>query len=196
MPFLSFYTPTYRRPQQLAACLASVGAQQGLAPGTIEQIVIVDHDGLGVGGMFAQVERYAMAVHGEYVHFLCDDDRLAGPNVVSDLRQAIRDLGDPELVIVRALKGALELPIGAAWPPVCGQIDLSCFVTRSDVWQRFSHCYGHRYEGDFDFAQALADAGIVGRFVDLRFVVGGVSKGAPEEQARRLDVSGVEMVGP
>jgi hypothetical protein len=57
MPFLTFYTPSYRRPHGLAKCLASVQMQTIVSE--IEQIVIPDHVGLGVGGMFAQVSRYA-----------------------------------------------------------------------------------------------------------------------------------------
>ena len=83
-PFISFYTPTYRRPKQLSACLASVSAQRGIEPGTIEQVVIADHVGVGIDGMYARVASYAEALHGIYVHFLSDDDVLAGPHVVAD----------------------------------------------------------------------------------------------------------------
>jgi hypothetical protein len=45
-PFLTLYTATYKRPQQLARCLASV-AMQTLV-NEIEHIVIPDHVGLGM----------------------------------------------------------------------------------------------------------------------------------------------------
>jgi len=45
MTFLSVYTPTYKRPQALARCKASVAAQ------TIptEHVIIVDEIGIGIG---------------------------------------------------------------------------------------------------------------------------------------------------
>lgn len=180
-PFLTFYTPTYRRPRGLARCLESVRAQT--VAGAVEQIVIPDHVGRGIGGMYGEVPRYVDAVHGRYVHVLADDDVLAGPTAVAALMNAAREHGDPPAFLVRARKGPLDLPLdGAAWPPVCGRVDLSCFVTRADVWRPLARAgaYGQRYEGDYDFAVALATAGVVPVYLPLPFVVGGVSRGAPE----------------
>jgi hypothetical protein len=178
-PFLTFYTPTYRRPQGLARCLASV--QEQTIVDAIEQIVIPDHIGLGVGGMYRQVSRYAKAVHGRYVHLLADDDVLASPTVVEEVREFVRAHGEPEMVIVKSKKGQ-TYPLGAPWPPVCGRIGLGCFIAREDVWRRHVQAYGHpgRYEGDFDFATAVWSAGHKAEFCDVLFVVGAVSRGAEE----------------
>lgn len=184
-PFLTFYTPTYRRPQGLAACLRSVSAQT--ARDRIEQIVIPDHVGHGIEGMYAAIPQYAAMVHGAYVHLLADDDVLAAPDVVERLEMAIGETLPP-LVIVRALKGALTLPLGAVWPPVCGRIDLGCIITRADVWKRHCGSYGKRYEGDFDFVAALAAEGIQPLFLDLLFLMGAVSKAAPEPAPERMAV--------
>jgi glycosyltransferase involved in cell wall biosynthesis len=48
-PFLTVLTPTYRRPVGLVACLESVWTQTAIDQ--IEQVVMVDHIGLGIGGM-------------------------------------------------------------------------------------------------------------------------------------------------
>ena len=177
-PFLSLYTPTYRRPQGLAANLASVQAQTAVAD--IEQIVIPDHVGIGIGGMFSRVPQYADAVHGRYVAFLCDDDVLAGPTVVEQLRDVAKAEGYPPLIIVRTQKGGAVWPDGNAWPPRMGAIDLNCLIVRSDIWRSHVHCYGNRYEGDFDFAAALWSHGVYAAPCDLLFSIGGVSRGAAE----------------
>jgi GT2 family glycosyltransferase len=179
-PFMTFYTPTYRRPQALAACLASVQAQTAVA--SIEHIVIPDHVGLGVGGMYQRVPFYANAVHGKYVHVLADDDILVSPTVVEEvLACAVRN-EDPEVIIVKSKKGNSVYPTKAHWPPAMGYIDLGCIITRRDVWRRHVQAYGHpgRYEGDFDFADAVWQAGHKAVFCDLLFVEGGIMRGAAE----------------
>lgn len=178
-PFLTCYTPTYRRPTQLAACLESVRTQTLVAE--IEQIVIPDHVGLGIGGMFQQIQRYAAAVHGQYVHVLADDDVLASPQVVESVRAFAVAQGHPPVILVSACKGGATYPSSAeAWPPVCGAIDLGCIVTRADVWAAHVHQYGNRYEGDYDFMAAVAGAGHAAARWDGLFLVGGVSQGQPE----------------
>lgn len=177
---MTFYTPTFRRPQALARCMASV-AEQSIVD-DIEQIVIPDHVGLGVGGMYKRVAQYAKAVHGRYVHILADDDVLASTTVVEEVRAFAREHGEPEMIIVKSDKGQVY-PQGQPWPPVCGRIDLGCFIARDDVWQRHVQAYGHpgRYEGDFDFATAVWAAGHHAEFCNVLFVAGAVSRGAEEK---------------
>ena len=181
-PFITFYTPTFRRPQALARCMASVGEQTIV--NKIEQIVILDHVGVGVGGMFKRIALYAKAVHGRYVHILADDDVLVSPNVCEQVREFALANNEPEMVIVESKKGDIY-PKGAPWPPTCGYFDLGCMVVRNDVWQRHVQAYGHpgRYEGDFDFATAVWAAGHKAEFLDLLFVQGAVSRGAEEVMA-------------
>lgn len=181
-PFLSLYTPTFRRPRGLTSCLASVAAQTAF--NDIEHVVIPDYVGVGVDGMYARVPFYANALHGQYVHLLADDDVLAGPDVVSQLRDRAQAEGLPAVLIVKAVKGSMVLPIDNAGPPVCGRIDLGCLVVRRDIWQQHAGDYGKNYEGDFWFAKALWDAGH--RFVyatDITFLHGAVSRGAAEVAA-------------
>jgi hypothetical protein len=177
-PFLSLYTPTYRRPQALARCLASVSAQT--LSGEVEQVVIPDHVGRGIAGMFAQVPSYAPSLHGEYVAWLCDDDVLAHPTVVWDLKQVIDLHRHPELLIVDTMKDGARWPAMDIWPPQCGAIDLNCAVMRRDVWLKFAASYGACYEGDYLHFKAMADAGVRPIFVPLLFSVGAVSRGAAE----------------
>lgn len=179
-PFITFYTPTFRRPTHLAACMASVGSQTAVA--AVEHLVIPDYVGLGVGGMYQRVPGYASAVHGRYVHFLADDDVLASPTVVEEVRTFANARSSPPLILVRVRKGDREFPLGAPWPPVEGSIDLGCFVTRADVWQAHCEAYGrrNRYEGDYDFAAALHGAGVPAAVCDTFFMTGCVLRGTAE----------------
>jgi len=188
-PFLSFYTPTYRRPEQLTACLASV--QRQTAVKLIEQVVIPDHVGLGVGGMYHAVPAYADALHGEYVHFLCDDDTLKGPTVVADLKRIVEAERDaeglgPQVIIVGSQKPGGYYPHVNHGPPVEGSIDLGCFVVRRDVWRNTCNLYGRRYEGDADYIKALwAMNPPIARWSwhrELHFCTGAASRGRYEGQ--------------
>jgi len=147
----------------------------------IEHLVIPDHVGLGIGGMYQHVPNYVHAAHGEYVHLLADDDVLASPHVVEAVKLAAQANNYPAMLVVKVIKGGGLLPLdGQPWPPVCGRIDLGCLITRTDVWKSHAHKYGNRYEGDFDFASAVAQSGHEAVMVDLLFLVGGVSRGKPE----------------
>lgn len=179
-PFLTFYTPTYRRPQQLAACLESV-RRQTIAD-QIEQIVLPDHVGLGiVEGLFNRLAAYASAAHGDYVQVLADDDVLASPTVVEEVRAFAQAHDQPPVIVVTVQKGSWVLPGGTLNPPECGQIDMACLIQRRDIYQRFVTAYQTgRYEADFDHAYALWAAGVPFAVCPTRFVVGAVSKGAVE----------------
>jgi hypothetical protein len=179
-PFITFYSPTYRRPQGLARCLESV-RQQTLAD-QIEQIVIPDHVGHGIDGMFRSIPKYADAVHGKYVHVLQDDDVLADRDVVEAVRACAIAHDFPPVIIVRVEKGPLHLPIDRPWPPVLGQIDLGCVITLADVWREFVGAYGQRYEGDYDYMKALADAGFSAVFCDVVFTRGQFGGGLAERK--------------
>lgn len=183
-PFLTIYTPTFRRPEGLVRCMASVQAQTAVAD--IEHLIVPDYVGLGVGGMYKRVQDYAQAVHGRYVHILADDDVLPDSTVVEKLKAFVEANGKPEMVIVNSRKGDKTYPDMAYWPPCQGHIDLGCLVTRQDVWKRHVQAYGHpgRYEGDFDFADAVWAAGHQAVYCDLLFVDGAVMRGAAEKVAR------------
>ena len=180
-PFITFYTPTYKRPVQLAACLASVAEQT--AKEHIEQIVIPDHLGVGIAGMYANVPKYADAVHGQYVHLLADDDVLAGPHVVERVKDFAVTYDFPPLILVTSTKDGQDWPIAPEWPPIQGRIDLGCAITRADIWKAHAKDYGLRYEGDFDFMDALYRAGIQAAVCPIRFLYGKVSRGVPEVAA-------------
>ena len=184
-PFITFYTPTYRRPQGLARCLQSVQEQTAVA--LIEQIVIPDHCGVGgddgVGKMFSRIPQYVDAIHGQYVHVLCDDDVLAAPDVVEKVRVFAEMEGHPEMILVDATKGSSRWPMTPAWPPRnVSNIDLGCGIVRPDIWKRHVAAYSSFYDGDFRFYKALHAAGVEAVAYPI-LLTGAVSHGAAEDAA-------------
>lgn len=178
--FITFYTPTYKRPQRLARCLESVSAQTAVED--IEHIIIADHVGVGVHGMYERLPQYVSAVHGDYVHLLADDDVLAEYDVVEQVRDFAREKNYPEMIQVRVVKGFVEFPLEPWGPPVLQRIDLGCIITRGDIWRKFAAegAYPPKYDADFYFMKALWDAGHRWQFCDVRFLWGDVLRGVPE----------------
>lgn len=179
-PFITFYTPTRQRPQALAKCMRSVSRQTAVEH--VEHLVLPDYVGYGIaGGLYGRIPWYAQACRGEYVHILADDDELIGERAVEDLMKFARKHGNPPVIMVGAIKNGFEYPsCNPAEEPKCTQIDLGCYVLRQDVWRAYCHDYGKRYEGDYDHAKALWDAGYRPLFLDMDFVEGGASNGRPE----------------
>jgi glycosyltransferase involved in cell wall biosynthesis len=178
-PFLSIYTPTFRRPQQLAKLLESVARQTARAD--LEQLVFPDHVGYGiVGGLWGRIEWYADACRGRYATVIGDDDVIASDDGVAKLKAFAEKTGYPEVIVVRARKNGLDYPSRFALPFECGDIDLCCYVLRRDVWVRHKADYGKRYEGDYDHGMVLYNAGYRHEFLDMLWVDGHASHGRPE----------------
>lgn len=179
-PFLTLYTPTRRRPQQLWACLESVERQTAVEE--VEQFVHPDHVGHGVsGGLFGRLSHVAPAFRGRYVNLLCDDDVIASDLGVETVKAFAERMDYPEVIVTRVQKGPLRLPLcDPIGEPICGQVDLTSYIVRSDVWHQHIQDYGLRYEGDFDHAHALFKAGRTFAFCDLLWAVGAQSNGRPE----------------
>lgn len=183
VPFLSLYTPTFRRPTQLRACLESVGRQTAVED--LEQIVVPDHVGYGVAGsLFGRLPWYASALRGRYVNLLCDDDVLASETVVETVRAFAAREHEPEVIVAKVIKNGLTLPAcNPEAEPICGQVDLTSYIVRGDVWQRHYADYGSRYEGDYDHALKLFQVGYRFAFCDVLWAVGAASNGRPEVAA-------------
>lgn len=153
-PFLSIYTPTYKRPRLLSRCIASVMAQT-IGNEQIQHYVVRDDIGIGIGGMFAAIADNAKHLIGEYVYILQDDDILAKPDVVQRLYDFAKGNGNPEVIIVQNTKRGMRLPLVWEDAPRVGMIDLGSYIVRRDVFTVNAHFFGRRYEGDFDFIETL-----------------------------------------
>jgi hypothetical protein len=179
-PFLSIITPYYKRPQQFAACIASVGEQTAID--RIEHVASIDHEGIGIGRMYSEVlPKFRDMVSGQYVYILCDDDELTDFDVVAQVERYAKYYQYPPVIIVNVNKGGLQWPDSdQCWPPREGHIDLGCFIVRADVWKAHVADYGERYAGDADFAAAIHRAGHEAAYLPLLFARGAVSRGAAE----------------
>ncbi len=180
LPFVSFYTPTFRRPAALVKCLESVGRQT--AAEDVDQIVYPDHVGHGVAeGLYGRLPYVASALRGRYVNFLCDDDVLAADDVVAKVKAFAEDRNYPPVIVTKVLKGALMLPAcDPEGEPVCGSVDLTSYLVREDVFRAHVKDYGIRYEGDYDHARALFHAGHKFAFCPVLWAIGAASNGRPE----------------
>lgn len=181
-PFVSLYTPTFRRPQALVRNIESVARQT--AREHVEQVIVPDHVGHGIAwGLFGRIKWYAPALRGLYVAVVADDDHLAADDVVAKVKAFAEAHDFPEVIVVRAVKNGFEYPtcqVGKGGPPLVAEVDLCCYIVRSDVFARHAADYGARYEGDFDHAKVLYDAGYRHEFCDVLWVDGAASNGRPE----------------
>src|SRR5689334_11810505 len=106
-PFLSVYTPTYKRPGFLALCQASVAMQTE----PCEHVIVHDEVGIGIDGMFAAIKEHAHLVTGEYVLVLSDDNFLVDPDVVADLKAFAQANDWPSVVIWKGQIGDSVQPL-------------------------------------------------------------------------------------
>ena len=176
-PFLTVYTPTYRRPLALEQCIASVAAQT--VP--VEHVIVVDDVGVGIDGMYAEIPRHAGRVTGRYVMVLSDDNVLEYPEFAADLEAEAAREDHPDVVLFKGTITGTVQPVSWGGEPVCGQIDLSCFAVRREVWQERAGTWGRRYEGDFDFIHGVWEAGHrMHWWPQMGFRALRISGGAPE----------------
>lgn len=182
-PFVTFWTPTFRRPKQLAACIASLDAQT--ARDRIEQIIVPDFVGLGVAeGLYGRLPLYQDVFHGQYINFLCDDDIMATPTAVEEVEAWARAQNYPDVIVTQVVKNGLTLPLCSPTDePVCGQVDLTSYLVRADVWKQHVKDYGLIYEGDFTHALAMHQSGRQFAFCPVLWAIGPASRGATEEAA-------------
>jgi len=178
-PLLTIYTPTYKRPGMLARCRASVCAQtvyltppiqynggkllpplpQGEGGMAIQHLIVVDEVGVGIAGMFREIGRHLDEMKGGYVYVLQDDDVLADERVVADLERFAKLAESPPVIMVRNMKRGMCLPLVWKTRPCLGWVDLGSYVVRRDVFVENVNKFGQRYQGDFDFIDALWEAG-------------------------------------
>lgn len=179
-PFITFYTPTFRRPHGLAKGMESIERQTAVKH--IEQIIVPDFVGHGIAdGLYGRIPWYAHACRGEYVHVMADDDMLFAENVVERVMKFARAKGNPPVIMVDVIKNGFEYPCcHPLGEPEVAHVDLGCYILRRDIWLKHCDDYGKRYEGDFDHAMVLHKAGYNREYLNMTFVEGGASNGRPE----------------
>ena len=166
MTFMTFYTPTYKRPTYLSICRSSVQAQTCR---DYQHMVIVDDSGIGVDGMFNDIRRHANAVRGEYVFILADDDRLLDPSGLEQVKAFAMANDYPPVIIVRNHKWGKTFPLIWGEAPEYTKIDTGNFIIRADVFLENVDQFGECYEGDFVFIDHLWKAGYSFAWFDYVF---------------------------
>jgi len=185
MPFLSILTRTYKRPEALKQCKRSIAMQ---ADQDLEHVIIRDTVGVGC------VEAYRLLLNvqprGEYVMILDDDNLLARPWVVSDLKAAARAY-DPDVIVLK-MQGAEFgiLPDSYVWQgvPVGGHIGSCNVVVKLHVWDACIWSIatdgeggGPVYHSDFIYLQEVWRYTQRIHWMDkIQVVVSQVSRGAME----------------
>lgn len=185
MPFLSILTRTYNRPDALAQCRATVEAQ---TDSDYEHLILRDAVGLGVAG--ANVLFLNAQPQGEYVMMLDDDDLLASPWFVSDLRAAARAY-DPDVIVFKMHNAEFGiLPDRFVWQqePVHSHIGGSCVAVKRHVWDECIWSIatdgeggGPVYHGDLVFLKEVWRSTNRIHWMDkIQVVVSRVSRGTME----------------
>jgi hypothetical protein len=179
-PFLSIYTPTHRRPTLLATCRQSI--QDQTIREQIQHVVVEDLEGVGIGGMFAEIQFHVGELRGQYVYVLQDDDVLAGPDVVGRLRVFAIANKTPGVVMVRNKKRSMIMPTYWGERPRRNHVDLGSYVVRQDVFAAHAADFAPQYQGDFAFIDAVWEAGWRFTWCDLHFAraLGDPGLGRPE----------------
>lgn len=165
-PFITFYTPTYKRPTYLTICRMSVQMQTCRS---FQHMVIVDDTGIGVDGMFRDIRRHAKNIRGRYVYILSDDDKLLLPEGLEKVRAFAQANDNPPVIIVRNHKWGKTFPLLWKHEPVHTKIDTGNFIIRADVFKENADRFGECYEGDYVFIKHLWDKGYPFAWFDYEF---------------------------
>ena len=155
MPFLEILTRTFNaRPRMFAEHRASLAAQTDR---DFIHTVLVDSDRRGIAWATEQMSAYAPRLVGDYVWILDDDDLCILPTFVAGLKQ-IAILNAPDVIMVRMDHGAGRILPSARWgkSPRVGEIGVSAFVVRRDVWQAHAGAWTPgKYTSDFEFINSI-----------------------------------------
>lgn len=154
MPFLEVLTRCHKRPKMLAVNRASLAAQ---TCDDWTQTLLVDDIGIGIGAATERMAAYAPRLVGNYVWMLDDDDTCIMPDFVEGLRFIVAD-SDPDVIFVRMDHGSGRILPDRQWghAPQCGEIGISAFVVRREVWQAHAGAMiPGKYTSDFEFISSI-----------------------------------------
>lgn len=158
-PFLTIVTRTFRRPQMLERCVASIWAQ---ADKDFQHVVLVDKVGGGIAGSYQRLIDEVALYHGRYIYILDDDDVLTDDQFIVDLKR-IAGRHDPDVMMVKAKHPTLGmLPEPWEGEPVYSQVCVSNYVVKAGVWHENAWAFLRELDveaHDFAFISHLWQAG-------------------------------------
>jgi hypothetical protein len=158
VPFVSFITRCYKRPRYLEVNRAAIRQQTDQ---DYEHILLIDHTGRGVDWANTQFDRYKDYVQGCWVYMIDDDDFLATPHFIADIRR-IATQNNPDIMMCRVDHGRLGvLPPNDIWgyKPQSGRIGTSSVIVKAEIWKRHIHTFTTAYDGDYCFIRTLFEMG-------------------------------------
>lgn len=159
MPFLEVLTRCYKRPQMLAANIASMEAQTDL---DYTHTFLVDDIGRGVEWSYANMRDYAPKLTGDYIWILDDDDECVEPTLIETLKTIVGK-HDPDIVMLHMYHGQWGVKPSYSWgnKPEIGDIGCSAYIVRRDIWQHHAELAWKetRYQSDFDFITSIFEGG-------------------------------------
>ena len=174
--FLSVYTATHKRPQLLGRCMASVLGQSMAC----EHVVVHDFVGLGVEGMYGDIENHADQCHGEYVLMLNDDDYLLGQDAIFDLWTKNHGSGAEVLVFQGDLLGETYPRVWEEKPSI-GDIAICNYAMRNDIWRKHATHWKRSYEADYWMFELFWELRYRFNWIpQMVFKVDQVGRGVPE----------------
>lgn len=156
--FLEVLTRCYKRPAMLAVNMASLENQTDQ---DWEQTFLIDTVGRGIGWSYQNLAAYAPELTGAYIWILDDDDVCARVELVGELKAIAWVHDRPDVIMVRMDHGPLGVlpgPLGWLGRPAQGDIGVSAYIVRQDVWKAHSAAFGAHYAGDYDFIASVFDS--------------------------------------
>ena len=143
---LTILTRTYQRPSSLQRNQASLASQTCQ---DFEQEILEDKVGVGCGEAFRQF--WTISPKGDYVWALDDDDYVASSEFIQAVKDRAKTKPDVIIVSARVIDRILpdRFPLELA---CCGGLNI--IVSRA-VWMKHRKDWGLRYEGDWDFINAV-----------------------------------------
>lgn len=159
-PFLTIITRCFKRLVGLNRNQESINS---LTDKSIEQILITDHEGVGLleaNRSFSDPEVLEM-IEGEYVFLLDDDDFITNPKMVEQLQDVVMLVDNFDIIFFRM--NIIGGPNGDLYPthetweiaPKIAHIGGSCFAVRADIYKEFIHNFAHVRCGDYMFLEAI-----------------------------------------
>lgn len=149
-----------------------------------QQTLLIDEVGRGVGASHLEMARYADELEGDYIWILDDDDMCIRKTLVYELAQIVES-HDPDVIMLKMNHLERGILPRSNWEeyPQMGDIGVSAFVVRRDVWVTHSVEFERTdYSSDYYFIASIFDNDDINIFWHdvIASQVQRISLGAPE----------------
>ena len=153
MPLLEVVTRCYKRPKMLLRNILSLQRQ---SVSDWEQTFLVDDVGLGIGASYKRLAHHAPV--GEWLWILDDDDECIYDDLVFMVSSIALEQPQTQVIMVRMDHGSGRVLPDRCWghAPQVGEIGISAFVVRREVWQAHAGAMvPGEYISDYKFISSI-----------------------------------------